>query len=160
MSARHDRLVRTLTGISYKTIGVTLVGLVFACLLIGTMSSRACRSGSHSDSAQIAYCTLALTALTPFRGEEYKRAGLYAQRGIARAELGRTEAARRDLKTALMKATFGRPKLVLDDYSITENWKSVPITLLARMAELDPQSPAALIWRDVLAPYQPITLGR
>ena len=87
MSARHDRLVRTLTGISYKTIGVTLVGLVFACLLIGTMSSRACRSGSHSDSAQIAYCTLALTALTPFRGEEYKRAGLYAQRGIARAEL-------------------------------------------------------------------------
>ena len=81
-------------------------------------------------------------------------------RGIARADLGQLDAARRDLEIALNKATFGNPRSVLKGRGILDVWKSVPIRLLDRMKELGPQSPAALIWRDILAPYQPITLGK
>lgn len=158
MSARHDRIVRMLTNIRYKTIGFMLVAMFFACALIGIISSKVCWGASYPGRTQIAYCTVALTALTPFPGEEYKRATLYAMRGIARADLGQTEAARRDLHIALVKATFGQPGLVLKNTGIRDMWKSVPISLLERMARLDPQSPAAQIWAELLAPYQPITL--
>lgn len=160
MSARHDRLVSFLANIRYGAIAKTLIFIAFSCALIGMASSRACLGASHPGRAQIVSCTLALTVLTPFIGEEYKRAPLYAQRGIARADLGRDEAARRDLKTALAKATFGQPRLVLGNTGIMDVWKSVPLEFLARMEKLDPQSPAARIWTEVLAPYRPITLSK
>ena len=160
MSARHDRIVRTLTTLPYKTIFAALLVMGFACAVIGGTSSVACRQTTESKRLQIAYCTVALTALTPFGGEEYKRADLYALRGIARADLGRLDAARQDLKTALNKATFGQPGLVLQGYGVLDVWLSVPIEMLEMMRALDPQSPAAQIWAEILAPYQPITLTR
>ena len=160
MSARHDRLVRILTTLPYKTIFVVLFLTAFACGVIGASSSRGCHRATESKRLQIAYCTVALTVLTPFRGEEHKRAGLYALRGIARADLDRLDAARQDLEIALNKATFGRPSMVLKGRGILDIWKSVPMKMLERMRALDPQSPAAQIWAEILAPYQPITLTR
>lgn len=160
MSVRHDRIVRTLTNLNLRTIVLVLFALVFTAMMIGASSSAACRGASGSGRLQIAYCTAALTALTPFRGEEHKRATLYALRGIARADLGQLDLARRDLKTALSKASFGRPGPVLKGQTIMDVWKSVPMDLLDRMNALDPQSPAARVWAEVLSPYQPITLTR
>lgn len=145
MSDHNDRIAGFLTGIRYRTIAKALVLMVFAAMFVGMISARTCVLGTRSERMQIAVCSLSITVLTPFRGEEFKRPVLYAQRAIARANLGQTEAARRDMETALYKATFGQPRLALKGLAIDDVWKPVPLRFLAQMDELNPQSPAGLV---------------
>lgn len=108
---------------------------------------------------KVAGCSFSLAFPMRWRGELNGRLELNVYRGVARANLGRIEAAREDFQTALLKATFDRPGPVLQhgDIGYREVWN--PVKFLKMMQDIDPQSPAGKIWAEVLAPYEPITFG-
>lgn len=158
MKRRHDRLVAILTGVNYKRLGQGLVLAFFAAILLGGALVSACRGGLGSDRMTIALCSLSMP-VPNYRGEEFGQTERYVQRAHAYANLGRAEAARRDLQTALSKATFRRSKSILKGQSRPEwYWVESSVRFMNRMERLDPGTPLALIWQEVLAPYQPITL--
>lgn len=158
MYERHDRIVKLLRRISFKMLYGIFVALLFVALLLSAISAKICRDSS-SDRMKLASCSFSLAFPMRWRGELNGRLELNVYRGIARANLGRIDAAREDFQTALLKATFNRPGPVLQHGDISHYEVHNPVKFLMLMQKLDPKSPAGRIWREVVAPYRPVTFG-
>lgn len=153
------------------TIFIGLFIMVWLTMMMTALTGALCGNPDKPDAKRLRGCNISIPLGNLLPGENHKKASLYLQRGILRANAGATDLARADMAEALDRATRGQPHRAIQIWAeaqryqqdIKDAWKrgerpmmqgrdsySWVAELFLRILTEPAGSPAKRIWAEVV----------